>query len=170
MGHKPRTFTAKTDPHPTRKAVTAHAVGCFNINAGHALAWTQRLPGKLRIAHGSAPVAVSGAAQDITALAGDHFLNAEQSMQLKAVHAVVVVVLEALHPALSPDLVMDTKSFENISSRWFKPLSQSSWSIQHIARYADGLGARLLGAAQFARAAGQTHPHPFAAAALVCQS
>jgi hypothetical protein len=122
----PSTFTAKTDPRPTRQTVTAHAVGCFNVNAGHALAWTQRLPGKLRIAHESAPVAVSGAAQDITALAGDHFLNVDQSMQLKAVHAVVVVVLAAMHPALSPDLVMDTKSIENISSRWFKPLSASN--------------------------------------------
>jgi hypothetical protein len=101
------------------------------------LAWTQRLPGKLWIAHESAPVTVSGAAQDFTALAGDHFLNVDQSMQLEAVHAVVVMVLAALQPALSPDLVMDTKSFENISSRWFKPLSQSSWSIQHIARYAE---------------------------------
>ena len=142
---------------------------------------TFKAAGELRIAHGSAWVTLAGAALDTRAWAGDHFLQLEQGLQLQAGQA---VVLEALGGDLYFNLLLDAQALVRVSGptldsssvpvgvlgrlRLLGLLGQAIQALLHQLGRATQL--KPSGAAPAARACAQTHPHPFAAATLACQS
>ena len=55
--------------------VPARAVGCFKLHARRAMSLVPNTSGELRIAHGQVWVTYANAALDVSARAGDHFLQ-----------------------------------------------------------------------------------------------
>lgn len=74
--------------------VPAHAVGCFKLSAGRAMSLTPKVPGELRIAHGQVWVTFANAANDSTARAGDHFLDAGEVLQLQRGQQLVLEMVD----------------------------------------------------------------------------
>ncbi len=62
--------------------IPARAVGCFKLNAGHAMSLTPNAPGELRIAHGRVWLTFGHAADDAAIRAGDYFLDAGDLVRL----------------------------------------------------------------------------------------
>ena len=62
--------------------VPARAVGCFKLNAGHAMSLTPNVPGELRISHGRVWVTFGQGADDSSVHAGDYFLEAGDLLRL----------------------------------------------------------------------------------------
>ena len=144
----------------------AHAFGCFKLLPDRAMTLALKAPGVLRVAHGLAWVTFTGAANDSTAWAGDHFLNSDQPMHIKAGQAVVV---EALSAAVYFDLALDAHRLVVIDSA-LTPRPFANRVLQAMTMGVRVLLCWLPRPGQSAHAAGQTRPHPFAAAARGCQS
>ena len=156
----------------------ASAVGCFKLQRGRAMTLTLKTAGELRLAHGSAWLTYAVAANDVTALAGDHFLNAGQAMRLKAGQT---VVLEALgSPMGAPnrepkdelyfELVVQPQGWVTFSSPATQARPVLAWALELVSSALERMAARLFGLAQAARAFGQTGPRPSATGVLGCQS
>ena len=156
---------------PKAHSAPAHAVGCFKLAPNGALTLTPKTHSVLRVAHGRVWVTFANASQDLTARAGDHFLDLGQTLPLSAGQ---VVVMEALSPDVYFDLQLDAQSMASFSQVPVK-LEPPVASISSVGKsFFDELYTwfkrRGLGRSQSARACGQTRPHPFAAAAQGCQS
>ena len=152
---------------PATQPSSAHALGCFKLTCGSAMTLTFKAAGELRVAHGSAWVTLASAALDTSAWAGDHFLQLEQTLAIKAGQA---VVLEALDGNLYFDLVVDAKALVTLSSPASSLRPVLAWALGVVSQALDRLALRLFGLAQSARAFGQTGLHPSGAATLGCQS
>ena len=152
------------------KSTPANAVGCFELLPCRAMTLTLKAAGELRVAHGSAWVTFAGAANDVTAFAGDHFLNATQAMPLKAGQTVVLEALGAPGDALYFDFVLDAHNLVTLSRTASKRRFVLGWMLGCTGTALDWLAARLFGLAQSAHAFGQTGLRPSARGVLVCQS
>ena len=73
----------------------AQAVGCFKLPPRHAVTLTIRAPGELQLAHGRVWVTFANAAQDASTRAGDHFLQAGETLRLVCGQQVVMETLDA---------------------------------------------------------------------------
>lgn len=164
------TYPSVTSQQAVAQPTPASATGCFKLQRGHAMTLTLKAAGELRLAHGSAWVTFTEAANDVTAMAGDHFLNAGQTMPFKAGQTVVLEALGALKDNVYFDVVVQAKGLVTLS----RPATQTrpvlAWALGGLGYALEGLATMLFGLAQSARAFGQTGPHPSGAAALGCQS
>ena len=163
MTHIATCSSATSSPCLSVQRVPASAVGCFKLMPHRALTLTLKTPGLLCVAHGSAWVTFADAASDNSVRAGDHFLNAGQSLQIRTGQA---IVLEASSLELYFDFTFDAQQLVV----FYKPTpARDSW----LAVANNGwkaFGSWLANHWQSAHASAQTHPHPFAAAARGCQS
>ena len=153
---------------------SASDTGCFKLQPGRALTLRLKTAGELRLAHGSAWVTFAGAANDATAVAGDHFLNAGQALRFQSGQTVVLEALasRADKPVdeLYFDVVLQPQGWVTISSPTTQARPVLAWALAALVNALESVAARLFGLAQSARAFGQTGPHPSATAALGCQS
>ena len=156
---------------PKAHSAPAHAVGCFKLAPNGALTLTPKTHSVLRVAHGRVWVTFANASQDLTARAGDHFLDLGQTLPLSAGQ---VVVMEAMSPDVYFDLTLDAQSMASFSQAAVK----SEPAVSGVPSTRKSLFRTLYawikrpggGHSQSAHACGQTRPHPFAAAAQGCQS
>ena len=153
------TNQAKFDPEccqqPASQRTPAHAVGCFKLPLGHAMTLTAKASGELRLAHGRAWVTFTGAANDVSAFAGDHFLTDQQSLLFKTGQTVVLEALgelDALADDVYFDLVMDGQHLVTVSSAAVQRSPVHYPLLGHLKTLAQGLAVWLFGRAHAVRA------------------
>ena len=146
------------------------AVGCFKLQSGRAIKLTFQAAGELRVAHGRAWLTFADAANDLTATAGDHFLNAEQALPFEAGQKIVIEALGAPTDELYFSLFPAAQSLVAASSHAVKPHTVLAWAFGCVGHALEMLAAKLFGLAQSAHAFGQTGLRPSAKAAQGCQS
>ena len=171
MSTAPLGLSPSTCQQSLTHSTPAHAVGGFKLKTKGALTLTPKTDAVLRVAHGRAWVTFANASQDLVARAGDHFLQLDQPLRLRAGQA---VVMEAMSSDVYFDLQPDTQSLASFSQAAFKSelalVGASSTSKSLFKTLYGWFKMPGWGRSQSAHACAQTRPHPFAAAAQGCQS
>lgn len=137
--------------------VSARAVGCFKLSAGRAMSLTPKMPGELRIAHGSVWVTFANAAGDVSARAGDHFLAAGDLLRLQPGQHLVMEsyeknASESVYFSWEPDAVMSSAALprrvRHAHAEVRQPLRDLSLALQQagcaLGRLVKGLAAHAV--------------------------
>ncbi len=136
----------------------AQSVGCFKMNAGCAISLAPRASGELRIAHGQVWVTFGNAANDVTALAGDHFLGPGDKLRLMPGQHVVMqghenTVNASVYFSWEPDAAVSRATLSRSPQLGRLPVRQPLRDLGlalHLAGHAlgrlvQGLAAGLVG-------------------------
>ena len=102
--------------------IPARAVGCFKLHARRAMSLVPNTSGELRIAHGQVWVTYANAALDVSARAGDHFLQPGDVLHLTCGQKVVMEAFDSspntsVYFSWEPDAVAS----QRVSSRRLQP-------------------------------------------------
>ena len=99
---------------PLAERLPAHVSERFKLSTHRALTMRPKSSGVLRVTQGSAWVTFNDAANDASVQAGDHFLNSNQDLHIKAGQ---VLVMEALSADVVFDFSFDAQNLVVLSQK-----------------------------------------------------
>ena len=139
------------------RQVPAHAVGCFKLSSGQALSLTPRASGELRIAHGRVWATFANASGDVSARAGDHFVNAGEALRLQPGQQLVLEAYDNapqghVYFSWEPDAAMNRVALprraQHTHAEVRQPLLDLGKALQHAAwafgRLVQGLAGQAV--------------------------